>query len=197
MRRHRRTAGYTLVELMMTVLVISVLVTLLLPSTTTSAADRAEAAARFVVSDLAYARSLAMSNNSTYRLTFDVANNLYYLEHSGANAALNTLPSSAFGLPTDPATRQTTNLSLLPSVAGAVRLSAVGSNGNAPAPRTQLEFGPYGQTTQVDETAIWLTAGAADAQRYIWVRVNPVTGLATVEDLQTGAPPAALTAGGS
>ena len=194
--RRRHLAGYTLVEVMMTILVIGILTAMAIPAMNPAIHDRLQAGAQVVASDLAYARSLAVANNSSYRLTFELANNRYYLEHSGTNYALNTLPSSPFYSGQDTATRRYTQIDALPTLGGTVQLRAVGSNGSSPAPRTTLEFGPYGQTTQPDETVIWLTSGAGSAQRYLWVRVNPVTGLATVEDFRASGPSSAIVGSG-
>lgn len=189
--RRRRLAGYTLVEVMMAILVVGILAALAIPAMNPGLHDQLQAGAGTVAGDLAYARSLAVANNSSYRLTFDIRNNLYYLEHTGANAALNVLPSSAFYTSGDAATRRTTRLGDLPP-GGSVRLAAVGSNGSSPAPRTAVEFGPLGQTLQAEETVIWLSAGAGTAQRFVWVCVNPVTGLATIEAFGATGPPAAI-----
>ena len=43
------------------------------------------------------------------------------------------------------------------------------------------------------ETIIWLTAGAGSAQRFLPVSVNPVTGIATIGELQAVTPPVAPT----
>lgn len=179
----------------MALLVMVILAAVVLPSMNPSINDQLDMAAQLVASDMAYGRSLAVTNNSTYRYTFDVTNNLYYLEYSGTNSALNTLPTSAFYSSQDTTTRRYMLLNNLPAFGGIVRLSAVGSNGSTPAPRTQLEFGSYGQTTQIDETDIWLTAGSGSLQRYIYVKVNPLTGLATVESFQASPPPTTIVAG--
>ncbi|MBS0209924.1 MAG: hypothetical protein JSS27_13330 [Planctomycetes bacterium] len=193
----RRTipAGLTLVEVAMTLLICAILAGVLIVSGTPQLATQLQSACQLVAADMARARSLAVTNNDTYRYTFDTTNNLYYLEYSGANNTLATLPSTAFYTGQDTATRQYTLLGNLPDTSANVTLYAVGSNGSTPAPRTQVEFAAYGQTTQVDETVIWLTTGSGAAQLYQFVRVNPITGLATVEALQATAPSSAIVSG--
>jgi prepilin-type N-terminal cleavage/methylation domain-containing protein len=197
--QNRRTtsAGYTLVELAMTILVCSILASIAIVNSRPNFVSQLQSACQLVAADMARGRSLAVTNNDTYRYTFDTTNNQYYLEYSGANATLATLPSSAFYTGQDTATRQYTLLGNLPDTSSTVSIYAVGSNGSSPAPRTQVEFGAYGQTTQVDETAIWLTTGTGAAQIYQWVRVNPITGLATVEAMQATPPSSAIVASGS
>jgi prepilin-type N-terminal cleavage/methylation domain-containing protein len=195
MHAHRTSAGFTLVEVMIVLVVMAILAAAIVPAMNPNLYDQLETAAQLIASDLAYGRGLAVTNNSTYRYTFDVTNNLYYLEYSGTNSALSTLPSSAFYTSQDTSTRRYMLLNNLPGYGGVVRLAAVGSNGSSPAPLTQLEFGSFGQTTQTDETDIWLTAGSGSLQRYMYVKVNPITGLATVEAFLSTGPPAAILSG--
>src|SRR3954469_13332677 len=88
--------GLTLVELLLTIAVLGILAAILIPQLTGDLPERLTAGAQAVAADLDYARSLAVANNSPYSITFDPANNLYYLRHSGANAQFNTLPRSPF-----------------------------------------------------------------------------------------------------
>src|SRR5262245_20554250 len=92
----RRRCALTLIELLLTIAILGILAAILIPQLTGDLPERLNAGSQIVSTDLDYARSLAVSNNTSYRLTFDPANNLYYLRHSGTNAALNTLPRSPF-----------------------------------------------------------------------------------------------------
>jgi hypothetical protein len=69
-----------------------------------------------------------------------------------------------------------------------VRLLRV-DRGSQSFTQTSLEFNPLGATTTAAETTIWLTAGSGAAQRYLAVKVNPVTGLATRQAPTATAPP--------
>src|SRR3954467_3504147 len=108
-----RTA-LTLVELLLTIAVLGILAAILIPQLTGDLPERLTAGAQVVAADLDYARSLAVANNSPYRVTFDPANNLYSLRHSGTNAQFNTLPRSPFRQNDDPVDQQTTKLATLP-----------------------------------------------------------------------------------
>jgi hypothetical protein len=137
--------------------------------------------------DLAYTRSLAVTNASKYRLSFDVPTNQYTLTHSGTNPGLNSLPRGPLGTPSDPATQRTVDLSQLPMVGSRVRLLGL-KRGSQSFTQASVEFGTLGATTTAAQTTIWLTAGSGAAQRYLAVKVNPVTGLATRETPTATAP---------
>ena len=196
MRCHRANAGFTLVEVLMVVLVVSVLAALALPTMNPNIHDRLQTAAQVIAADMAYGRSLAVTNNDSYTFTFSAAGNQYTLTYAGTNAALATLPSSPFYSAADTPKSQVTNLANLPTVGGPVQLYGVGTAGSSPGATAQITFGPYGQTTQAAETDIWLTDGDGSLQRYIMIAVNPVTGLASIENFQAS-PPAAVIVTGS
>jgi prepilin-type N-terminal cleavage/methylation domain-containing protein len=188
----RQSAAFSLVELLIVIALMGIVAALALPSMSPAIHDQLEGAAQVVAHDLAYARGLAVANNSSYRFTFDFANDQYVLRYSGANPALTTLPPNPFQMPGGDPTQYVVKLSDLAMLGGRVQLAAVGTMGSRPAPQTDLEFGPLGSTTRPDPTVIWLSAGVGNAQRFISVSVNPVTGLATVNAFTGSGPPASL-----
>lgn len=190
-RQAHRTAGFTLIELLMVVVLIAILAGLALPDANPSIHEQLNSTARIIAADVAYVQSLAVTNNSTYRLRLDAANNRCIIEHSGANAALDDLPSSPTRSPSDPAHQHIVDLDELPIMGTRVRLYAAQTSGGSPTAVTELEFGSFGETTRAEETVIWLTSGYDTAQRYIALRVNPVTGIVTIDSFQD-APPAVL-----
>ncbi|HEX4131334.1 MAG TPA: prepilin-type N-terminal cleavage/methylation domain-containing protein [Pirellulales bacterium] len=194
-RRTPAAAGFTLIELMLVVLVMSIFAAVIVTRFEPTVRTDLNAVAQAIAGDMARARSLAVTNNGTYRFTFDLTNNLYYLEYSGSNTVLATLPSTPFYTSQDTATRQYTLLGNLPGLGSAVQLAAVGTNGSGAVPVTQVEFGNQGQTTQVNETDIWLTAGSGASQCWQSVSINPITGLATVQSFQNSGPPASILGG--
>ena len=70
------------------VAVVAVLAAIVLPSSQPAVVDQLRAVAQIVATDLAYARSLAVANNSNYKVTFDVKGNQYVMTYSGTNPAL-------------------------------------------------------------------------------------------------------------
>lgn len=184
----RRTVGYTLVEVMIAVAVIAVVAAMAIPSFEPDVAAKLESFAQIVASDLRQARDLAVSGNSTYRVTFERTDNRYYLTHVGSNAALNTLPSPLFPNAANTATRTYTDLDDLPQLGADARLAAVEARRSTVTAVTTVEFGPLGATTETADTIVWLTSGPATNALYIGIRVNAVTGLTTIEPMTAAAP---------
>ena len=117
-----------------------------------SVAAQLESAGEIVAADLAQIRQLAVSNNSTYRITFEAAQNRYYWEHTGTNAALDTLPPTIYPNSSNTATRQYVDLDELPHLGPGAYLSRVIAQASSPTTVTTLEFGPTGATTQAAGT---------------------------------------------
>ena len=192
--RPRSSAGFTLVEILIVIVVMSILAVAIIPSAAPSVTDQLTSAAQIVAADLAYGRSLAVLNNDRYQFQFDRQNNQYTLSYSGSNSALATLPPSPFQSSQDPASQYVVRLAKLPQLGVPVTLYDVQALTPQPVETTTVEFGSLGSTTQTQPTTIWLSAGAGTAARFISVSVNPSTGLATVGSFQGTIPPAASAA---
>jgi type II secretory pathway pseudopilin PulG len=194
-RRDRQSAGISLVELLIVISLISILAGVVVPSTNPSIYGQLQSVAQTLSGDIGYARNLAVSNGSKYRITFDLVGNKYVLEHTGTSAPLDTLPYSPFRGASDPADQQIVRLAELPRVGATPRLQAAYALAGSPTTVTDLEFGPLGETTRSEETIIWLAAGTGSAARYLSIRVSPITGLCWIENFQADAPATATAAG--
>lgn len=188
--RRRPPSGFTLVELFIVISLMAVMAGLLIPSFMPDLTQRLHSVAEVVAADLAWARSLAITNNSSYRVTFDAPANEYSLEHTGTNAALEILPRSAFGRYTDPADKVTTRLADLPNLGPTVRLYCVIKRTAAGAETsiTTVDFGPLGETTYPEATIVWLAAGQGSTRRFISLTIDPITGLVTIGEMTNVAP---------
>jgi hypothetical protein len=185
--------AFPLIELLIVILVIAVLSAIVIPRGDPLGQAQLLAAGEAVAGDLAYARSLAVANDSRYRITFDLPGNRYTLEHSGADSSLNTLPVTAWRRSEDAATQQVTDLDELPRVGAPPRLLAVGAYTNLTAARiSALEFGPLGQLMQGKDVVVWLSVNTGGAQGYLPLAISAATGLTTIGQYSGYGPPAAL-----
>jgi hypothetical protein len=183
----RRAAAFTLIEVLMVLALMVVLTGMVLPRSSPGIHDQLLAAGHVLTTDLAYGRSLAVSNGSQYEISFEVAQNRYILRHSGTRSELDDLPSSAFRDPSDPSDQHIVDLDELPRMGLPVRLAAVAeckgpSGGEVVWEAAQdIEYGPTGATTRPGYTlVVWLTAGHGTEARYLAVCVDPITGLAEI-----------------
>ena len=194
MKRFRqRTAAFTLVEMLIVIVLVGIIAGAVVPDANPSISSQLENAARTLAADIDYCRSLAVANNSNYRLRFEINNNRYILEHSGPNAALDVLPPSPFFSPGSSPAQQILDFDEQPVLATGVDLWGVHAQAAVPEIVDDLEFGPLGETTRPEATTIYLAAGSGANRLYLPVRVNPVTGLTWVDDLSALPPPSAVT----
>lgn len=185
----RKPAGFSLIELLIVIAVMGILIGLILPSSDPTIHDQLRSVARIIATDLHYGRSLAVANNSTYRVAFSVEENSYALEHSGADANLDNLPDSPFRNPDDPLGQHVVRLEELPHVGPTVRIAAVAGLDAFLEATKEVEYGPLGETTRSGSTLIWLAAGSGSGTRYMQLTVNPVTGLVETGSLSAQGPP--------
>jgi prepilin-type N-terminal cleavage/methylation domain-containing protein len=184
------TRGLTLIEVLITLAVISILAALLIPQIGQEVPDQLTAVAEIVAADLEYARSLAVVNGSKYQITFEPAQNRYILRHSGSNTLLHVLPTSPFRQTTDAPDQQTTDLDELPITQPRVSLYAIVNGTGSLTAVSDIEFTPLGGTTRSAQTEVWLECGSGSARRFVPIQVNAATGLTEIGPLSKSAPAA-------
>jgi len=180
--------GFSLLEILIVIVLVSVVAASVIPLMSPSLDIELESAGEVVASQLDYARHLAVTHSSTYRVQFNLADDSLTLTHTGTNASLDALPATPLWQRTASSTARVFRLGELHAVDVPVHITAVRTLGTPQQAVSDIEFTPLGATTRSETTVIWLTAGDHLAQRYLPVSINPVTGLATVGDLQNNPP---------
>lgn len=187
-RPARLRRGLTLIEILITVAILGILAAAIIPQFGATAPDQVRGAAQIIAADMDYARSLAISNNSTYLITFSKTRNGYMLTHSGTNTSLDTLPDNPFRKPSDDSKSLIVMLSDFPHVGSSVTIAAIVTDEPSPQEVTSIEFDTLGQTTRKQPTLIWLSSRAGAEDIYLPIEINPVTGLTTIGEFTTVAP---------
>src|SRR5947209_7690376 len=158
-RPPRSSAGFTLVEILIVVALMSILAVAVIPSAAPSIHEDLTSAANIVAADLAYGRSLAVLNNDRYQFQFDLQNNQYTLSYSGSSASPPPLAPSPFQSSQDPPNEYVVRLATLPRLGIPVALFDVQLLAAQPVKSTTIEFGSLGATTATQPAIIWLSAG--------------------------------------
>lgn len=181
-------AAFSLMELLIVIVLMGIMARLLISSTAPTTYSQLNSTAGVIAGELAYGRSLAVGNNSSYRFDIDTSANRLVMSHTGADTTLNTLPKSPYRSSTDASNQYVVALANLPRLGPTVSLLGAQAVGTTTQNITSVEFGPYGQTIQASKTFIWLTAGTGNYQAYLSIQVNPITGMATVGTYQMTRP---------
>ncbi|MCA9004765.1 MAG: GspH/FimT family pseudopilin [Planctomycetaceae bacterium] len=177
--------GFTLVELMIVVLLLSILATVSLISTDSSGSLALDATARMLAADLQLARNHAIKFNTEYTVDFDLNAQTYEILHTGAGdlpVPKNNLAGT--GVDADRYLKQIQVDSLnLPGQAVLRQIKLKTST----AAVSDLAFGPLGGTgpARNEDTVLMLTTQKNGNTFYILITVSWVTGQAWVDEIQT------------
>jgi prepilin-type N-terminal cleavage/methylation domain-containing protein len=185
--RCRLAGGFTLVELLIVVALMGIIAAVVIPRLDAGTAGQLEAAGSILVSDLDYARQLAVVNQSSYTVDFAASGTQYTITHSGANSAFDTLPASPFRRPGDPADEHICRFADLPQ--SGLRLEFVALQPAAANPTLhQIEFEALGSLSSGSDSTIWLAAGIGPERLFLPVTINAATGLARVGAMTSANP---------
>jgi hypothetical protein len=165
---------------------MAILAAMTVQATEADTPDRLKSASEVMIADIIFLRELAVTNNSQYQIEFDVDINSIVIRHTGTNSAFDVLPDSPF---------------MTANKTGTEYSYVIGGSGIGVPPNlvvvqdisgntfTDVDFGPLGETVNRNVvTRIWFGCGHGAARRYIYVDINPITGLAKIGDIQVKSP---------
>ena len=150
----RRKPGFTLLEMLIVLMVMSIIAAAVLSNSTPNVAEQLDTAAEIVAADLAYTRSLAVTYNSRYRITFDDSGESYSITHSGSNGTLDALPPSPFAAATDPPDERIIRFDDMAGLSVTVRVVSVTTTDGGMGEARFVEFGPLGETTRPQDLPV-------------------------------------------
>lgn len=84
--RRRNKAGYTLIEVLVTVTIMGLAAAIVVPNMLQAGTLGVQAGARMIIADLLFAQNEAMAQQSTRRVVFDTDNNSYRVEKYDSSA---------------------------------------------------------------------------------------------------------------
>jgi prepilin-type N-terminal cleavage/methylation domain-containing protein len=180
--------GYTLIEMLIVISLMSIFAALLLPNFEPSVRDQLRGAAEIIAADLSYARNLAVSHDTKYTIQFRQASNSYVLTHTGTNTTLNVLPVTTYRDASDTPTSHVTYLEDMPHLGPGVSIVGVSTNGGSVTATGSVEFTSLGGLTSGQTFTVWLQCGNDTARRYQSLTIAPVTGLVSMGTFQATAP---------
>lgn len=166
--------GFSLVEMMITVLVMAILAGMAVPMLGSTGPSRLRAAARLLAADLAYAQNESISHGDDLRMAvFDLDADSYRLVASSD-------PDTPLAHPVGGLPYAVTFGQGRAAAMDGVQITALSMDGDPGGTDDRMQFGLYGQLDQGADAVITL---GIDAMR-ISVTVDASTGETTIGDVQ-------------
>jgi prepilin-type N-terminal cleavage/methylation domain-containing protein len=169
--RNDKSGGFTLVELILVVLILSIAALVAIPMFSSAADIQVRSVANRIAADLDYARGLAITRQKNYAVVFDPANESYDIREAGFSIIKNPLDGKDFLVDLTADHRisgvniESTNFT------DAVTFDYLGTPypGNVASP-----------TARLNDTGV-ITLQSKDGRFVIRVKVEPLTGYVTIE----------------
>tara|TARA_R110002111_G_scaffold255157_1_gene321268 strand:+ start:58612 stop:59262 length:651 start_codon:yes stop_codon:yes gene_type:complete len=177
--------AFTLIEMLIVIMLISILASVSLISTDTSGSLSLDTSARMLVADLRLARNYAIKFNTQYTVRFDSNAQSYEILHTGAGNL--PVPQDLLAGSGTDSDKYIKNLQIqsmnLPNQIFIRQIQLKTSQTKV----RELEFGPMGGTgpARNEDTIIMLSTTKNGTAFYIPITVSWITGQAWVEDIQT------------
>ena len=185
-RARNSRSAFSLIEILIVIVILSVVAVAAIPSTSATGEMQLQSAAQMVAAQLQYARDLAQTYSSEYRIDFASDGTKMTLSHDGSSSSLDTLPTAPFSNIGGSSTTQVFWFNELAGQGVAVTIGTVRAVGSSETEVDAVVFESLGNTTRSETTRLWLTLDQGSEHISIPIEINPVTGLVTVGDLIDG-----------
>jgi general secretion pathway protein H len=162
-----RDSGFTLIEMLLVVVILSIAAMIAVPFATSGASTQLKSAATIIASDLEYAKSMAISHGNYYSVEFDPVNESYEIQD---------VNGTVINHPVKKGSSYTINFAN-DSRLNQVDIQSTNFSGNTVA-FDYLGSSYSGSSPLLAEGEIVISAGGAT----LTVKVEPVTGYITVSD---------------
>jgi prepilin-type N-terminal cleavage/methylation domain-containing protein len=160
--------GFTLVELILVVLILSIAAVVAVPMFSSAADIQVRATANRIAADLDYARGLAITRQKDYSVVFDAANELYEIQDVDGVPITNPLDNKTF----------TVNLAN-DARTGGVNIVSADFDGQTAVTFDYLGT-PYAAGAPLTPQGV-ISLRSRDGSFTLTVKVEPVTGYVMIE----------------
>ena len=165
---HKRLscAGFTLAELIIVVVIISIAALLAVPMISSAADSQVRSAANIIAADLEYAKSMSISRQQDYSVVFNVGANSYEIRDESNSVIAHPMKAGSFSV----------------TISDDSRLSEVGITSALFDSTSTITFNYLGSPSNGSDTplnsgVIVLQAGSFSMS----ITVQPVTGFLTIQ----------------
>jgi len=164
----------TLLEVMIVIVLLTIITGLVIPYAGTNRVEVLRTAAEILAADLAFTRSLAVTQAAPYKLVLFPRTGRYWIECAENSPPGRELPRSPFANLDSTTRRMVFQLEDIPGVGRGV--TVWGCTPNQGSGEQTIVFDPLGGLTSGQDVSIFLTVSENNRPWYVEIRVGAATG---------------------
>jgi len=200
-----RMSGFTLIEVLMVIVVVSILIGIVIPSSRPALNEQLKATAQILRAELMMTQSEAVAMGESRSAVVDPTNNLVFFEiESGGNyrdslkkktvTALSSIGADSSLLSSAKNFGEGTLITIdeLPHHGVPALILGATSAANPNIEQSFITYGTLGELTLGSDLTIWLGISNAHQELYLPVTVNATTGITTIGSICTSGLPSCL-----
>lgn len=174
MEQKKQNNGFTLVELIVVVLILSIAALVAIPVFSSAADIQVRSAANRIAADLDYARGLAITRQKNYAVVFDAGSECYDIREAGGDVITNPLDNTNFVVDLD-ADSRLGNVNIVSAVFEGVESAVTFDYLGTPYAGNDAAL-----TTRLNSEGV-ITLRSANGGFVLHVNVEPMTGNVEIE----------------